>query len=132
MVRKFPTAPPVRQLQVAVAAYNCGAGGVASLDNADALTTTATIRTTSGSGPASTPLIGDALIDAATAAPSTCSRCERQRRCCRADPPMALDDAGGEGVKRTKLMGSAKPSRPRFLPPTGAAGRGPDAFQCIT
>ena len=39
MVRKFPTAPPVRQLQVAVAAYNCGAGGVASLDNADARTT---------------------------------------------------------------------------------------------
>jgi hypothetical protein len=37
--QEVPTAPPVRQLQVAVAAYNCGAGGVASLDNADARTT---------------------------------------------------------------------------------------------
>ena len=39
MARKFPTAPPVRQLQAAVAAYNCGSGGVTSPDTADSHTT---------------------------------------------------------------------------------------------
>jgi hypothetical protein len=39
MIHKFPTAPPVRQLQAAVAAYNCGSGAVTSPDTADAHTT---------------------------------------------------------------------------------------------
>ena len=39
MVRKFPTATPVRQLQAAVAAYNCDSSNVASPDSADARTT---------------------------------------------------------------------------------------------
>ena len=39
MIHKFPTAPPVRQLQAAVAAYNCGSGAVTSPDTADANTT---------------------------------------------------------------------------------------------
>ncbi len=39
MVPKFPTEPSVRQLQAAVAAYNCGAGTVDSNDTADAITT---------------------------------------------------------------------------------------------
>jgi hypothetical protein len=39
MISKFPTAAPVRQLQAAVAAYNCGSSRVASPDTADAATT---------------------------------------------------------------------------------------------
>jgi soluble lytic murein transglycosylase-like protein len=39
IVAKFPTQPPERQLQAAVAAYNCGPGAVASPDTADARTT---------------------------------------------------------------------------------------------
>ncbi len=39
IVTKFPTQPPERQLQAAVAAYNCGPGAVASPDAADAKTT---------------------------------------------------------------------------------------------
>jgi Transglycosylase SLT domain len=36
---KFPDAPQARQLQAAVAAYNCGMGNVESPDTADAVTT---------------------------------------------------------------------------------------------
>jgi hypothetical protein len=36
---KFPSASAARQLQAAVAAYNCGAGHVASPETADAITT---------------------------------------------------------------------------------------------
>jgi|HubBroStandDraft_5_1064220.scaffolds.fasta_scaffold26991_2 hypothetical protein len=39
MVTKLPKAAPARQLQAAVAAYNCGSGSVASPDTADAATT---------------------------------------------------------------------------------------------
>jgi hypothetical protein len=39
MINKFPTAAPARQLQAAVAAYNCGPNGVTSPDTADATTT---------------------------------------------------------------------------------------------
>jgi soluble lytic murein transglycosylase-like protein len=39
MIVKFASAPPCRQLQAAVAAYNCGASAVASPDTADAHTT---------------------------------------------------------------------------------------------
>jgi len=38
-IAKFPTALPARQLQAAVAAYNCGSHNVASPDTADAVTT---------------------------------------------------------------------------------------------
>jgi hypothetical protein len=39
MLTKFASAPPARQLQSAVAAYNCGGSAVASPDTADARTT---------------------------------------------------------------------------------------------
>ncbi|MBV8187918.1 MAG: transglycosylase SLT domain-containing protein [Alphaproteobacteria bacterium] len=39
MAARFPAAAPERQLQAALAAYNCGSGGVASPDKADAVTT---------------------------------------------------------------------------------------------
>lgn len=39
MIAKFPTMPAVRQLQAAVAAYNCGAGAVGTPDTADNGTT---------------------------------------------------------------------------------------------
>ena len=39
IVARFPAQPPERQLQAAVAAYNCGPGKVASPDAADASTT---------------------------------------------------------------------------------------------
>ena len=39
MILKFPADPPARQLQAAIAAYNCGTGRVASPAAADATTT---------------------------------------------------------------------------------------------